>query len=791
MTIAPAAPRPAAASPGAARSFPLQAVRLGDGPLRHAQLTDVEHVLRMDPDRLLAPYLREAGLDSPVPSYGSWEAIGLDGHIGGHLLSALAQLHAATGDPRLLPRLEHMLDVLERCQEAAGDGWLGGVPDGRAFGRTIAEGRIEADTFDLEGRWVPLYNLHKTLRGLLHAHEHAGSARALRMAEGLAGWWLGVSAHLDDDAFEGMLATEHGGMCDAFATLAGITGRADLLAEARRFAQRALVDPLAAGRDELDGLHANTQIPKVIGVERLGRMTGDARLLAASDAFWDSVAHRRSVVIGGNSVREHFHPARDFAPMVLDEQGPETCNSYNMLELGRLRFERTGDPAILDQVERTMLDHVLSTQHPEHGGLVYFTSLRPAHHRVYSVAGESMWCCVGTGMENHARYGEQVFARTDDALLVDLYVPAELDWAARGIRARIAGEVARAGSATVTITADAPADLELRLRRPGWATSMEVRVGDDPVAVVPGAAWVPIRRTWSSEAVVTVRFGMEVRAEGLPDGSAWTSFRYGPVALASRDGRDGIATSLAEDSRMGHVSPAPKVPLERTPVVTAVDPADAVTLVDRGALAFRLDAWRGGERVEVALEPFAGIHDERHTLVWPTGADPVARAAELAAMDAAGTDAAVVDEVVAGEQQPEVDHAFRGEGTRAGGADGRHWRSATGWFGYELRDPAGTATVVRVLLRREAVGGDAAPGPAADAAPVGQAARVGQAVRVGGVEAEHVAEVDLGGEVGDDALDVRITDAMRAGSPAGALAVSVHAAPGGRTRDVLGIQLRR
>jgi DUF1680 family protein len=787
MTALPVPAHPAVI--GAVQGFPLSAVRLGDGPLRDAQLTDVEYVLRLDPDRLLAPYLREAGLDSPAPSYGSWEAIGLDGHIGGHVLSALAQLHAATGDPRLLPRLERMLDVLERCQEAAGDGWLGGVPDGRAFGRTIAEGRIEADTFDLEGRWVPLYNLHKTLRGLLHAHEHTGSARALRMAGGLADWWLGVSSHLADDAFEGMLATEHGGMCDAFATLAGITGRDDLLAEARRFAQRALVDPLAAGRDELDGLHANTQIPKVIGLERLGRMTGDPRLLAASDAFWDSVVHRRSVVIGGNSVREHFHPSRDFAPMVLDEQGPETCNSYNMLELARLRFERTGDPAILDQVERTTLGHVLSTQHPEHGGLVYFTSLRPAHHRVYSVAEESMWCCVGTGMENHARYGEQVFAHAgDDALLVDLYVPAELDWAARGIRARVEGDVVRDGRVMVTVEADAEADLELRLRHPDWATSMAVEGEVDGTArtivPAPGAGYVPIHRTWSGTTVVTVHLGMEVRAEGLPDGSAWTSFRYGPVPLASRDGRDGIAGSLAEDSRMGHVTPAPKVPLGRTPVITAADPASAVTLVDRSALAFRLDAWRDGERVQVALEPFAGIHDERSTLVWPTGADPVARAAELRALDAAGTDGDVVDEVVAGEQQPEVDHAFRGAGTRAGGADGVHWRSATDWFSYELRDPDGTATAVRLRLRREAR--DAASGAATGAG----AGAVGQSIRVGGVEA--VADPrELGGEADDDALDVRITDAMRAGSPDGTITVRVDAVPGGRTRDVLRIQLRR
>ena len=766
MTTAPAIP----ALPSSVTTFPLSAVRLGDGDLRRAQITDVEYVLRLDPDRLLAPFLREAGLNSPVPSYGSWESIGLDGHIGGHYLSALAQLHAATGDPRLPARVDHMLDVLERCQAASRDGWLGGVPGGQEFGRTIAQGRIEADTFDLEGRWVPLYNLHKTLGGLLDVHEHMGSVRALRLAEGMASWWLGVSAHLSDEQFEGMLATEHGGMTDAFATLACITGRDDLLAEAHRFAQRALLDPLAAGRDELDGLHANTQIPKIIGFERLGRMTGDAKLLGASDVFWDSVVHRRSVAIGGNSVREHFHPSRDFAPMVLDEQGPETCNSYNMLELARLRFERTGDPALLDQTERTMLNHVLSTQHPEHGGLVYFTPLRPAHYRVYSRAEESMWCCVGTGMENHARYGDLVFAHAGGAaLLVNLYVPAELDWAERGIWARIEGDVPRTGCATVTLTAARPVEMELRLRRPAWATSTEVRIDGEPTTV-GDAGSISIRRTWAGSTEVEVRFGMEVRAEGLPDGSAWTSFTYGPVVLASRNGRNDIPRTIAGDTRMGHVADGPKVPLDRTPVITSELPADAVTLENREALRFRLDAWRDGERMSVVLEPFAGIHDERYTLVWPTGGNPEARAAELRALDAAGTDANVIDRVAAGEQQPEVDHGFRGEGTRAGGAEGRHWRSATGWFSYELRDPDGNAGVVRLRFR-----GDQAHG--AD-----------QSVRIGGVMADRAAPVTVNG---DDVFEFSITEVMRRGSVDGTLEVSLHAAPGGRTRDLVEIQIRR
>ncbi|MCU1435826.1 MAG: hypothetical protein JWR71_2551, partial [Pseudarthrobacter sp.] len=228
------------------------------------------------------------------------------------------------------------------------------------------------------------------------------------MLTALADWWLKISAALDEESFEDMLRTEFGGLNDTFASLADITGRDDYLREARRFAHRAVLDPLASGRDELDGLHANTQIPKVVGYARLAAVAGDADAARAADFFWDTVLARRTVSIGGNSVREHFHSAGDFAPMVQDEQGPETCNTYNMLKLAKLRFERTGDPSAIDFYERATYNHILSSQHPEKGGFAYFTPMRPAHYRVYSKAQESMWCCVGSGLENHARYGELI-----------------------------------------------------------------------------------------------------------------------------------------------------------------------------------------------------------------------------------------------------------------------------------------------------------------------------------------------------------------------------------------------
>ncbi|MFN3925476.1 MAG: beta-L-arabinofuranosidase domain-containing protein, partial [Pseudarthrobacter sp.] len=414
-------------------SFPLDRIRLLPGQFKTAQDVDVRYVLELDADRLCAPYLQEAGLETAAEPYGGWESDGMGGHIGGHYLTACARLFAATGDVRLLERVQYVVEVLEQCQAAAGNGYLGGVPGGRRLGEELAAGNIDADLFTLNGRWVPLYNLHKTFAGLLDAYTYTRSEKALTVLTRLADWWLTVSRHLDDDSFEEVLSTEFGGMNDTWTSLARLTGRADYLREARRFSHQALLDPLAAGDDRLDGLHANTQIPKVVGYERFAQATGDAHYFKASDHFWDVVTRQRTVSIGGNSVREHFHPSRDFTPMVLDVQGPETCNTYNMLKLAKLRFERTGEPAAVEFYERATFNHILSSQHPERGGFVYFTPMRPTHYRVYSKVHESMWCCVGSGMENHASYGELIYSHSGDTLAVNLYIPSTLDWTERGI----------------------------------------------------------------------------------------------------------------------------------------------------------------------------------------------------------------------------------------------------------------------------------------------------------------------------------------------------------------------
>lgn len=750
-------------------SFPLDAVRLLDGDFRNAQDTSVSYLLQLDADRLLAPYLREAGLEPLAPPYGSWESDGMGGHIGGHYLSACARLHAATGHPLLLERLEHVVSELARCQ-ATGTGFVGGVPGGSALGEELAAGRVDADLFTLNERWVPLYNLHKTLAGLLDAFTYASSATALGLARRLGDWWAEISRCIPDQLFEDMLHTEFGGMQDAFTLLADATGNTAYLEEARRFSHRSVLHPLAEGRDELDGLHANTQIPKVVGYERFGAAADDPVHSRAADAFWNTVVTHRTVSIGGNSVREHFQPSADFTSMVQDVQGPETCNTYNMLKLAMLRFERTGDSAAIDFYERASYNHILSSQHPGHGGLVYFTPMRPGHYRVYSRVQESMWCCVGSGLENHARYGELIYSHRGDDLLVNLYTPSELTWRDRGLRLRLETDFPRSDRATLQLTADAPTDATLRLRRPSWAHGMTIDVEGFQIAAEPEAdGYIRVRRRWEGTTTLTVRFELQLRAEPLPDGSPWVSYLYGPVVLASRMGQEDVPGFEATDQRMGHVASGPLLPLIRTAVVSTPDPLDAVSLTDRASLTATLTVESAEGPRTLTLEPFAGIHDERYTVYWPMG--PVTeRLAALSALDlaAAGTDE-VIDTVAAGEQQPESDHGFCGEATRAGGKDGEHWRDATGWFSYTLRDPGQYAAVLRVRWRAED--------------------QQDHDLRLNGIPLGTALGIERDGrhDVGSFGID----DRMRAAGETGRLVFSVHAAAGGTTGDLVSVALLR
>lgn len=688
----------------AVETFPLSSVRLLDGsPFKNAEQTNLQYIFAMDPDRLLAPYLREAGLEPKADTYGNWEGSGLDGHIGGHYLTSLALAYASTGNGEALSRLNYMLDELERAQKANGNGYLGGVPGSTALWEEIESGKIDADLFALNGKWVPWYNVHKVFAGLRDAYIYTGSEQAKRMLVNLSDWTIDLVDGLSDEQIQAMLRTEYGGMNEVFADVADITGDDKYLRLAEQFSHHLILDPLLQDEDQLNGLHANTQIPKVIGYKRVSELNGDENWSEAADFFWHTVVYERSVAIGGNSVREHFHPTDDFSSMVSDREGPETCNTYNMLKLSKMLYDDAAELEYIDYYERALYNHILSSQHPEHGGLVYFTSMRPAHYRMYSQPEQTMWCCVGSGIENHFKYGEMIYAHRGEDLFVNLFIPSRLTWEEQGIS--LAQETAFPDSDTTRFTLEqGGADFSLNLRYPVWVAegAMQVRVNGQTVEVdaEPGE-YVTVERDWQAGDKVEVTLPMTTRLEQLPDGSDYYAVLHGPIVLASKTDvfENETLNFLSDDSRMGHIAQGALCPPEATPVMVSEPEEFLAQLKPVAGRPLTFSASAGldvPDQETVELVPFFRVHDSRYTVYWPQAGGDQSEARIKEERARLALEALTIDKVAPGEQQPEADHFFEGEDTEAGVHLGRHWRHAAGWFSYDLRDPQHQAKFLRI-----------------------------------------------------------------------------------------------
>ncbi len=679
------APRADSSCTAPTQPLPLSAVRLLDGsPIAAAVAANRTNVLALDPDRLLAPFRREAGLPAKAQPYGNWESSGLDGHTAGHYLSALAHMIAAgedTPDAQLRTRLSYMLGELQACQTAFGDGYLGGVPGSRELWRAVAGGDVAA----LGRKWVPWYNLHKTFAGLRDAHLEAGDARARELLVALGDWCVAVTARLTDAQMQQMLAIEHGGMNESLADLFAITGDRKYLQVAERFNHHAVLDPLVAHRDELTGKHANTQIPKVIGLERLAALTGDQAADCGARFFWEEVTQHRSVAFGGNSVSEHFNDPRDFQGLLHHREGPETCNTYNMLRLTEQLFTSAPSAAYADFYERALYNHLLASINPQHPGYVYFTPIRPAHYRVYSEVENSFWCCVGTGMENPGRYGAFIYARAKDGLYVNLFVASELRASDLGLTLRQETGFPAEEASRLTLRLSAPQTFTLHLRVPGWVApgAFSLRINGEPMPVAgEPCSYVPVRREWHDGDRIELALPMRTTLAQLPDGSPWYAILHGPIVLAAPAGTWDMAGLRADDSRMAHVAAGPVLPLDQAPVLLA----DAATITSKvvadpaaGPLHFRLvDIVEPTPPQGVPLVPFFQLHDSRYQMYWEltTREGLAARKEQVAAAERAqaAREAATLDRVSPGEQQPEVEHAYQGEETESGLHNGRHWR---------------------------------------------------------------------------------------------------------------------
>jgi DUF1680 family protein len=677
-------------------SFPPADVELLDGPFKNARDLNIQHLLQYDVDRLLAPYRKEAGLEPKAASYENW--IGLDGHIGGHYLSAMTMNYAATGNPECKKRMDYILAELKTCQEANaqnnpewGVGYVGGAPGSAKIWSAFQNGNLGP----FRQSWVPWYNLHKMYAGLRDAWVYGKSEEAKNMFLKFCDWGIEITSDFSDEEMEAMLGTEHGGMNEVFADAYAISGDEKYLTAAKRFSHKFLLKPMAAGHDNLDNLHANTQVPKAVGFQRIAELSGDEKYAKAGQFFWETVTQNRSLAFGGNSRREHFPAASACSDYVVDVEGPESCNTNNMLKLTEGLFRENPSARYADYYERALFNHILSTQHPEHGGYVYFTPARPRHYRVYSAPNEAMWCCVGTGMENHGKYNEFIYTQQDNSLYLNLFVSSELNWKEKGISIKQETKFPYEEKTKLTVT-DGSARFELKIRYPGWVTENRLKItvnGDELAVEEDPSSYISVDRNWKKGDVVEIELPMQHRLEQLPNVPNYYAFLHGPVLLAAKTGNQDLAGLVADDSRWGHIAHGERLPVDQAPVIienSIAEITEKLNPVKNKPLTFSISKLTLLNPQEIALEPFFQIHDARYMMYWMVLSesgyeaylDSVARAEEAMLELQKQT----IDYVATGEQQPEADHAMETKNSHSGTNLNEFYRDARdgGYFSYRL-----------------------------------------------------------------------------------------------------------
>jgi DUF1680 family protein len=610
------APLLAAMAPGAqavesarvtrARAFALSRVRLLPGPFEAARALDARYLLSLNPDRLLHGFRSNAGLAPKAARYGGWESKDLcPGHTLGHYLSACSMMWASTGQAVFRQRVAHVVDELDVCQQAARSGLVCAFPDGDTQLRNVIAGRPVTG--------VPWYTMHKILVGLYDAHVHAANPRALPILKRLADWMVEATQGIGDERFQQMLGVEFGGMNEVLADLHALTGEARYLHLAQRFNHRFLLDPLAEGRDTLDGLHSNTQIPKVIGFARLAETTGDERYAKAARYFWGTVVHKRSFATGGNGDGEHFFPPAEAPKRLTSAKTMETCCTHNMLRLTRALLTAGPSVAYADYYERALFNGILASQDPDSGMVTYFQATRAGYPKLYGTPERSFWCCTGTGMENFAKLGDSIYFHDADALYVNLFIASTLDWAEKGLRLRQTTSFPDEAATRLSVDAGGPVRFTLRLRHPAWCPQLTVRLNGRPLidSTEPGR-YVEVDRVWRQGDVLDVALPMRLQLQALPGAGDIAALMFGPLVLAARLGTEGmepgadlVASEYAYGSVLKTEADLPQLALRGRALEEAVRPAGAPLLFRTGT---------SGREHELA--PFHRIAHERYSLYW-------------------------------------------------------------------------------------------------------------------------------------------------------------------------------
>jgi uncharacterized protein len=628
-----------------AYSFDLRDVKLLSGsPFKNAEEKDAAYLLAIEPNRLLHRFYLNAGLPTKGDIYGGWENGGLSGHSLGHYLSAIAMFYANSGNAEYKKRVDYIVDELATCQKARKTGYVGAIPNEDSIFAQVKRGEIVSRGFDLNGGWSPWYTVHKVMAGLVDAYLYCDNAKAIDVVVKMADWTGTIVNHLSEELRLKMLMCEYGGMNDVLVNIYAITGDAKYLKLADKFTDEFVMGQLAKRIDPMPGKHSNTNVPKAIGSARRFELTQTKADETIASFFWETMVHHHSYVIGGNSSYEYCGKA-DHLNDRLSDNTCETCNTYNMLKLTRHLFSWNPSNDLADYYERALYNHILASQNPEDGMMCYFVPLRMGAIKQFSDQFNTFTCCVGTGMENHVKYAESIYYEgKEGGLYVNLFIPSELNWKAKGVTVRQETKFPESNVTTLKFSSAKDQKFPVFIREPKWsAGKVQIKLnGKIITAVKNSAGYLVVDLKSGKTNEIEVSFGMDVHTESMPDNPNRIAFLYGPIVLAGQLGKTmpdpvfGTPVLLTDNRNLSDwFKPEASEPL---------------TFVTKNV----------GKPFDPKMKPFYKTYDQYYSVYWDyfTNTDWTARQAEYEAdkKRLQEIESRTIDNFRIGEMQPERDH---------------------------------------------------------------------------------------------------------------------------------------
>lgn len=593
--------------PVKAYSFDLNDVRLLNGPFRDNMLREGKWLLGINNNRLLHSWRVNAGMSTRARPYAGWEGLDVElrGHTMGHVLSGLALMYASTGEEAYKSKGDSLVSSLAEIQQVLDqEGYIS------AFPQNLVNRAIEGKPV-----WAPWYTLHKIMEGFIDMYLYAGNTQALDVVKKMADWAYNKLKDLTPEQLAVMHRTEFGGMEEAAYNLYAITGNENDRKLAEYFYHQRMLDPLSRNEDNLAGNHANTFIPKITGEARGYELTGNERERDIAEFFWQTAIDHHTYVTGGNSDRERFFEP-DQISKHISYATTESCNTYNMLKLTRHLFTWTADARYADYFEQALYNHILGSQDPETGMVTYFLPYTPGAFKTYCTSDSSFWCCVGTGFENHAKYGEGIYYHNDDGIYVNLFVPSELTWKEKGLKLVQQTNYPEEPTTHLVISEINDVNMPLYIRYPSWATSgasitingKKVRIREKP------GSYISLNHTWKAGDKVDITFPMSLHLVATNDNPDIAAVLYGPVVLAGDMGTEGMnpPVPFARDQLDYRNLPIPD-DIVSTLRAKGKKPNDWLVPMEGNPLAFKTS---GVTTHDITLIPYYRINRQRYVIYW-------------------------------------------------------------------------------------------------------------------------------------------------------------------------------